>query len=101
HDSAGNLKPSLRILMPLSPSLMLLIAPGSTLQVQPIDNGGVAALNSLVAAQAKDFLYGTATDFSSAMPGLNLRSTSIEALEAIRQLVLSTVGKAPGPLKDY
>lgn len=101
NEPGGNLKPSLRILMPLSPSLMLLMTPVSTLQIQPIDNDGVAALNSLVAAQAKDFLYGTVNNFTSAMPGVNLRSTSIHALEAIRRLVLSTVGQAHGPLKDW
>lgn len=32
NEPAGNLKPSLRVLMPMSPTLMLLIAPVSTLQ---------------------------------------------------------------------
>lgn len=89
HDSSGNLNPSLRVLMPLSPELMLLIAPTNNLPIQPLDGKRVSDLNAIVATQARDFLFGKTNDFTSAMPGLERKATLTAALEEIIRIVLS------------
>lgn len=89
HDSSGNLKPSLRVLMPLSPKLMLVIAPTNTLPIQPLDGKRVSDLNAIVATQARDFLFGSTDDFTSAMSGLERKKTLNAALEGIIRIVLS------------
>ncbi len=90
HDSSGNLKPSLRVLMPLSPKLMLVIAPKNNLPIQPVNGKRVADYNAIVATQARDFLFCNTNDFTSAMSGLERKKTLTATLEEIIRIVLSS-----------
>jgi len=90
HDSSGNLKPSLRVLMPLSPKLMLVIAPKNNLPIQPVNGKRVADYNAIVATQARDFLFSNTNDFTSAMSGLERKKTLTATLEEIIRIVLSS-----------